>query len=855
MTKFFKLQEGWLTVGLLAMLVFSVTLSIQQADWSDGLSILTPITIVGLVTGIALAKARGVPRILLDLLGLEIGLITVLLAVASVMHDPRLMTVQDRVQDLIARTSTWVNVAVRQDVSDDLVVFVLSLGVVSWVLAYSSAYFVFRSRQLWWALVPNGVALLINLSYSSSGRLNGYIVVFMLSALLLMIRFNLLIKEERWQRERVNYSPTLTWAFLWTGSAVAAVLALAMWYVPASAANSTLNSAWERVNQPWVDLQTTMGKLWSSVPGGTGVGGYASFNKQFTMGGSLNLADTVVLKVQSNEPLKLRAVTWDQYTGTGWNDTAPDTFNVPNLSSRLALDANQQLVSQDEERREVTYTVQVVTPKGDTIFAPLRPVKLSIPSRLNLSWRKLNEVYNIDNFYSEKGAVDIKTVPLELRTLIGLLHEGQQELRQTTPTAGEEPLDRLFATLKGEEIRKQLDELGKRGINATVAVSDGPAYYIELRASGEVPVYDDITGLHATDRLQSGQEYSAVSKLSAASEDELRAAGMDYDEWLKKRYLDLPATVSRQVRDLATQIVSEAGADNPYDAALAIQNYLRQNYEYSLTLPNPPVGVDRTDWFLFDIKKGYCEYYATSMIVMLRSQGIPARFAAGYAPGAYDPATKLRIVKESAAHAWPEVYFPGYGWVDFEPTPSQPVAGREIAAPEPAVSPTPQTTAGATATVSLPQPQKGVDDPGQKLPDNGGDQFILPFGGTTGNLLMLGLLLAATLAGVWLFTRGRRQPQSPGTYYGKMISWARLLRLGPSAHQTPYEFSEALARELPGTGLFARTISRAYVRERYSPKASGPTDKLAVHQAWNALHRKLWRSMPARQLRRVMRKK
>ena len=109
--------------------------------------------------------------------------------------------------------------------NDDIVVFILSLAVVCWVLAYSSSYFIFRSRQLWWALVPNGVALLINISYSLVS-LNGYLIVFMFSALLLMIRFNLLVKEERWQRERVNYSPRLTWAFLWAGSALSIAVAL-----------------------------------------------------------------------------------------------------------------------------------------------------------------------------------------------------------------------------------------------------------------------------------------------------------------------------------------------------------------------------------------------------------------------------------------------------------------------------------------------------------------------------------------------------------------------------------------------------------------------------------------------------
>ena len=88
------MREGWLTVGLLALLLFSVTLSIQQAQWTDGLTILTPVTIIGLVAGIILAKVSGVPRILLDLVGLQIGIITVLVATTGVMSDTRLVTIQ-----------------------------------------------------------------------------------------------------------------------------------------------------------------------------------------------------------------------------------------------------------------------------------------------------------------------------------------------------------------------------------------------------------------------------------------------------------------------------------------------------------------------------------------------------------------------------------------------------------------------------------------------------------------------------------------------------------------------------------------------------------------------------------------
>ncbi|MDQ5823366.1 MAG: DUF3488 and transglutaminase-like domain-containing protein [Chloroflexota bacterium] len=858
MSKYFRFQEGWLTVGLLALLLFSVTLSIQQAQWSDGLSILTPITLIGLVTGIVMAKVRGVPRFLLDVLGLEIGTITVLVAVASVMQGPGLVTIHDKVQNLIERTAAWVSVAMRQDVSDDLVVFVLSLAVVAWVLAYSSAYFVFRSRQLWWALVPNGVALLINLSYTPI-NLNGYIVVFMFSALLLMIRFNLLMKEERWQRERVNYSPTLTWAFLWAGSAVSVFLALAMWFVPASAPNSTLYGVWERVNKPWVDFQNTMSKLWSTVPGNQSFGGYASFNKQFTMGGALNLSDAIALRVKAEERLYWRATTYDQYTGSGWNNTAKATFKISDLSSFLALEANQSLGSDDARRRAISYTVEVASPKEDLLYAALRPASFSSDSRLEVSWRDLDEVYNVDAFYAGSNPRSHTELPLELRTLVSELNTIQIELRKSAPPEGTfEDVDaRLEVVARNNNI--DLDarrrELAGRGIRVQIDVSPGPDYTIDLRATGQVPVYDDISSVHAAGDLSRGDSYTAMSLVSEATDDELRTAMGDYPDWVSARYLALPVTLDPAIRELALNVVRNAGANNPLDAARAIEAHLRENYEYSTSIGQPPQGMDRVAWFLFENKKGYCEYYASAMIVMLRSLDIPARFAAGYAPGTYDAATGEFVVRETAAHAWPEVYFPGYGWIQFEPTPSQPAASREI---ELAEAPTPFAEAAPEPSITavLPDPERGLgEDEIQPAPEEGGGSFF-GFGGTGGGWLWLGVAgVAAGLAAVFFVRRKPTVAANPGFYYSRMVSMSRLLRLGPSSHQTPYEFSETLGREFPGTSGLARTISRAYVRERFSPRAADPGERQAAQRAWDALRARLVRSFPARQLRGVTKRR
>jgi transglutaminase-like putative cysteine protease len=168
----------------------------------------------------------------------------------------------------------------------------------------------------------------------------------------------------------------------------------------------------------------------------------------------------------------------------------------------------------------------------------------------------------------------------------------------------------------------------------------------------------------------SATAYKAESYIPDVSIAELRATSDEYPENILDRYLVLPRSVPGRVRRLAENITR--GKTNPYDKAKAIEVYLRANYPYDLEVPAPPPDQDVADYFLFDLKKGYCDYFATSMVVMARAAGIPARFVSGYSPGAYDAPNAQYIVRELNAHSWAEVYFTGIGWVEFEPTGSIP---------------------------------------------------------------------------------------------------------------------------------------------------------------------------------------
>lgn len=178
----------------------------------------------------------------------------------------------------------------------------------------------------------------------------------------------------------------------------------------------------------------------------------------------------------------------------------------------------------------------------------------------------------------------------------------------------------------------------------------------------------DLLSWQAAPGLQAGDQYRVRAAAFNPSLKELRAAGHDYPAWVTARYLQLPANLSEGIRRLSAQLTRDQPTN--YDQAAAITTYLRENITYDLTISAPPPGIDPLDWFLFTWKSGFCNYYASAEVLLLRAAGLPARLVVGYAPGTYQPDGSYRISARDA-HAWPEVYFSEIGWVEFEPTSNQ----------------------------------------------------------------------------------------------------------------------------------------------------------------------------------------
>jgi hypothetical protein len=214
----------------------------------------------------------------------------------------------------------------------------------------------------------------------------------------------------------------------------------------------------------------------------------------------------------------------------------------------------------------------------------------------------------------------------------------------------------------------------------------GPAQVVALRGNfaGEGSAFTELSqrGFLNVDSTESifnqshtlsAIRYQGISMLPVLRPLEARFAGTDYPQKIRQTYLQLPPKLDRRIGELARRMAGTA--NNPFDKAIAIETYLRTNFAYTLKLAGKP-GADPLPYFLFETRAGHCEYFASAMAVMLRTLGIPSREVNGFLPGEYNDVAGDYIVRGSDAHSWVEAYFPGSGWITFDPTPpASPDAG------------------------------------------------------------------------------------------------------------------------------------------------------------------------------------
>jgi hypothetical protein len=381
--------------------------------------------------------------------------------------------------------------------------------------------------------------------------------------------------------------------------------------------------------------------------------------------------------------------------------------------------------------------------------------------------------------------------------------------------------------------------------------------------------------------VEIGETYTIHANLYNPTVTDLRQAGEEYPSWVTANYLQIPDDLSPEITALAEEITSSA--QTPYDKAEAVTEYLRANITYSLTAAYPETETDLLSWFLFDSKTGFCNYYATAEVILLRSVGIPARMVVGFAQGGFE-SPNYYTVRQQDEHAWPEAYFPGIGWVEFEPTVSQRrivrLLGEQL--PNDQITPTPQGTdvAGSTLQTSLPL-DGGETGPGT---GNGSNSFVnIIFSLVAFLVIIIGFFAAYTFG---LFDRLNRyylrvfkKPvpvlmRNAYTYLdlpppGWLVSWAYFSELAPmqksftivyrslrwvgektSPAQTPTQAALALSLRLPQVSEEIDSLLLEYQKTIYSPtpgdlsKASrciktirSQALRLATRQRWQAFKR------------------
>lgn len=740
------MSEGWSTAILLAIMLLSITGSISAANWADGLDILLWAALAGLALGILLAKLP-VRGYVAHPFMLVAGIPIVALDASTLL--PHVMTLDEKWIVLEERFLVWISKATFGGSSTDNLMFVVQCAYFAWIMAYVAGWSVYRHRNVWGAILPTGFALLFNLFYALP-QPGIYIGMFLLSAMLLVVRVNLQGLERWWRRAAVGYAADVNFDFLLYGGLFSVLLMFFAWTLPASASGPAWLMPLAPVEGPWQDVQDQFNRVFSSLRSVGRPAPSSFYGMSLAMGGPVHLGNRPVMDIETVTGRYWRAAVYDKYTGVGWISTHQDVLNLGVGDPRLEMSGDNGL------RVSITQTYTIYLADQNILYAESQPVEFSLPIELR---------------YGQPPATD--------------------------PAA---------------------------------------------------PMLD-ITMTRSRRTLRDGDTYAVVSSISVADADSLRQAATYYAPWIAATYLQLPDALPERVRTLAKTLTAKA--TNPYDKAAAIETYLRAKIKYNDDVSEPPQGRDGVDYTLFDRPEGYCNYYASAMVVLARAVGVPARVASGYSLGSNSDG--VYHVVEANAHSWVEVYFPGYGWIEFEPTSSQPEIDRpqkqDLSAIEQSL----------TDLENQPTRRKSIKDIEDLDPSgSGGSVPFNSFWSNPANVTLAGTgLLALAGIAVLAFTTLKRARRIAGLppaaqFYEKLIDRAGWIGVDVPDNATPFESANAIGDALPNARDQVLHATSLYVREQFGARSLAESERAELDATWTVVRGEWWRALILRILLRII---
>ena len=373
---------------------------------------------------------------------------------------------------------------------------------------------------------------------------------------------------------------------------------------------------------------------------------------------------------------------------------------------------------------------------------------------------------------------------------------------------------------------------------------------VESYRVAQGPTFGTVDKVDSAKPPTSAGNYKVTVEYSNPTEEELRAAGVKYPTWLPP-YLAYPGLTNApksistlKIKELADTVTAPFA--NNYDRATGIEAFLRTNYTYKLKLePLRDGATDPLDFFLYTTKTGYCEYFATAMGDMLRAEGIPARLVSGFGAGTFDSRSKSYVVRESDAHTWVEAYFPGYGWIPFEPTPDGTYFPIQRAiAPNSCTRDTCATGSDLTTDIAGGTAKaRGVRDSTGDVPEQAGGingrsrqpyWLLIPFG------LLLLCLVALFAAGRYL------RPRDADQVWRRLARISRMAGFHGPPGETPSEFGRRLAAALPEAARPIRELSDSFVVAAYAPPEKAMTRGRDVVERWEQIRPHLVRRLVRR---------
>ncbi|MBF8298989.1 MAG: Protein-glutamine gamma-glutamyltransferase [Dehalococcoidia bacterium] len=792
----FTPREGWTTVAFLLAMNLVVIAAVEQARWVTPTPRLWVIGILGFGFSLATVKLRGpiALKLLLHVLLLALGFGIALLETAGTLSG----AAPEKIAETITRLASWTNAILSEGISNDKLPFVLILGLSTWIVVYLSVLFTFGFRWPWLAVIPPAVGLMTHQTYRPAETYPLPLFSFLLFAILFMGQTHLIRRPEN--AVLPLHSPLKG---KWTSLASLLILTITVlvlsWALPVRHLTwGPLRDSYLASREPYDDVETGLERMFAGIPSQK-AGQLRNFGGALALRGIGAGGDTPVLTVATDFPAYWRGQTYDFYQGQGW----------------LARQEREVVSSDDSpiaERPADGYKKQVVIAQqitleteSDVLFTGGQPAEISIRSNIELSTPK--------------------TYTLSLAK---------------APAPGSLPSDLYDAATRINGSGLSVQEIRAFLPSGTQIVGTTTDSVTVTRAAPGVP---DVLSVRPPKRLEGGTTYEVLSLASFAGADDLRADVTQYPRWVLDTYLQLPSTTPQRVKDLALEITR--GATNPYDKAEAIQHYLR-SYKQAEAIEPPPVNVDAVDYFLFTRRAGYSDYFASSMTVLLRAANVPARLAAGYSSGDYDEETGAFTVRQNDAHSWPEVFFPTYGWIHYEPLPSLGTIGRgglrQMAEP---------------SSGEVDEPESGIypeEEPeeedvfgGDLVPDD--STFVDRLFSSGGKVLGLavailggGALLAA-LVGAALWQLNFLGMSYTAGMYARMSLLGALAWRGPARSETPREYAFALSNALALRPDYSEAIAHGFVKGRYGTLEATTEDRIAIERAWRGTRQALVRRL------------